>query len=45
LGLAVSRLLGYLDDWAHRLHLPAFIQGHLCDAFDRSLGVYDEDKP
>jgi len=38
----LATILGYLDDWGHTLHLPDRVQAPLCDAFDRSIGVYDE---
>jgi hypothetical protein len=36
-------ILGYLDEAGHILHLPAFFQRPVCDAWDYYLGVYDED--
>ena len=29
--------------WHHRIHLiPRFALGHVCDGYDRALGVFDD---
>lgn len=30
-------LLGFIDTWCHRLHLPHFLYRRLCDEYDRRL--------
>jgi hypothetical protein len=37
----MTRLIEWLDDLGHRLHLPDGMQDRLCDWFDRRLGLTD----
>lgn len=38
-----SGFLARLDFWAHRVHAPKKVTNILCDAFDISLGMDDDD--
>jgi hypothetical protein len=29
----------HLDTWGHRLHLPAWMMGWVCNGYDKALGA------
>jgi hypothetical protein len=43
-GLYRQHILGMLDSWGHKAHLPPGMQHPFCDAWDWYLGVFDDDE-